>query len=120
MGWSGIMVLFRFSADLGIAVLTCAAVFANRLSLFERVAGEGARFRCRYPARLIFGQDRLLPRPQAITKLFCIKTDSPGLGEDPVRASFFLVNVMLYLLRQYFDLWCRRIRHLVRWRGARL
>src|SRR5271166_4342250 len=44
IGWSGVAVLLRLSAIPGILLSARATVFADRLSLFERVAGEGARF----------------------------------------------------------------------------
>jgi hypothetical protein len=109
----------RYAPAPWITLSACAAIFADRLSLFERVAGEGACLRRGYAARLVFSQNRLFPRLQAITELVHVETSSPGLGEDTVRTPFLLVNVVLYLFGQHLDLGVVEFLILARWRGAR-
>ena len=103
----------RYAPVPWITLSACAAVFADWLSLFERVAGKGACLRRGYAVRLIFSQNRPFSRLQAITELVHIETSSPGLGEDTVRTPFLLVNVVLYLFGQHLDfgvveflIWC--------------
>ena len=58
--------------------------FFDRLSLFERVAGERTRLGRRNATRLIFSQERLFPSFHQIAKLIHIETGGSGLREDPV------------------------------------
>jgi hypothetical protein len=78
--------------------------FFDRLSLFERVAGERSGLRGGNTTRLIFSQERLLPSFHQIAKLIPIDTGGSSLREDPVRALHLLMDMMLYLLRQHLDL----------------
>src|SRR6516165_9183193 len=78
--------------------------FFDRLSLFERVAGERTGLRGGNATRLIFSHERLLPSFHPIAKLIHIDTGGSSLREDPIRALLLLMDVMLYLLRQRLDL----------------
>jgi hypothetical protein len=64
----------RYTPVPWITPSACAAVFADRLSLFECVAGERAGLRRGYAARVIFSQNRLFPRLQEITELVHIRS----------------------------------------------